>query len=82
MGTTFLNAAWFASIELVDFRQHTIYFERYPMCRQATLARNLLDVVVVNDTPVPADCGDRVLLTIRYRQSYRRTVRDRGQLYR
>lgn len=53
MGTTFLNAAWLAGIELVDFRQHTIYFERYPMCREATLARNLLDVVVVNDTPYP-----------------------------
>jgi hypothetical protein len=51
MGTTFLNAAWFAGIELVDFRQHSLYFERYPMCREATLSWGTLDVVVVNDTP-------------------------------
>ena len=51
MGTTFLNAAWFAGIELVEFRQHSLYFERYPMCREATLAWDTLDVVVVNDTP-------------------------------
>ena len=51
MGTTFLNAAWFAGIELVEFRQHSIYFERYPMCREATLAWDTLDVVVVNDSP-------------------------------
>ena len=53
MGTTFLNAAWFAGIDIAEFRQHTIYFQRYPMCREATLQRNVLDVVVVNDTPYP-----------------------------
>ena len=53
MATTFLNAAWFAGIDIEDFRQHTIYFQRYPMCREATLQRNVLDVVVVNDTPHP-----------------------------
>jgi hypothetical protein len=51
MGTTFLNAAWFAGIQIDDFRQHTIYFERYPMCREATLAWNVLDVVVTNGSP-------------------------------
>ena len=51
MATTFLNAAWFAGIELVEFRQHSQYFERYPMCREATLIWDTLDVVVVNDTP-------------------------------
>jgi hypothetical protein len=51
MGTTFLNAAWFAGIALDEFRPHTIWFERYPMCREATLAWNVLDVVVTNDTP-------------------------------
>jgi len=53
MGTTFLNAAWFAGIELDEFQQHSIYFERYPMCREATLAWNVLDVVVTNDSPYP-----------------------------
>ena len=51
MGTTFLNAAWFAGIQIDEFRQHTIYFERYPMCREATLAWDLLDVVITNDSP-------------------------------
>jgi hypothetical protein len=53
VATTFLNAAWFAGIDLIDFRQHTIYFERYPMCREATLAWDVLDVVVRNDSPHP-----------------------------
>jgi hypothetical protein len=53
MGTTFLNAAWFAGLQLDEFRQHTIYFERYPMCREATLAWDLLDVVFTNDSPHP-----------------------------
>ena len=53
MGTTFLNAAWFAGIQIDEFRQHTIYFERYPMCCEATLAWDLLDVVITNDSPYP-----------------------------
>ncbi len=51
MGTTFLNAAWSTGIQIDDFRQHTIYFPRYPMCREATLAWGQLDVVVTNDSP-------------------------------
>ena len=53
MATTFLNAAWFAGIQLDEFRPHTIYFERYPMCREATLVWGQLDVVVTNDSPYP-----------------------------
>ncbi|MGM0617528.1 MAG: VanW family protein, partial [Actinomycetota bacterium] len=53
MGTTFVNAAWFSGIQLDEFRQHSIYFERYPMCREATLAWEVLDVVVTNDSPHP-----------------------------
>jgi hypothetical protein len=53
MATTFLNAAWFSGIRLDRFRQHTIWFERYPMCREATIVWDLLDVVVTNDTPHP-----------------------------
>jgi vancomycin resistance protein YoaR len=51
MGTTFMNAAWFAGIELVEFQPHSLYFQRYPMGREATLAWNALDVVVHNDSP-------------------------------
>ena len=51
MGTTFLNAAWFAGIQLDEFRPHSIYFPRYPMCREATLIWDVLDVRVTNDSP-------------------------------
>lgn len=51
MGTTFVNAAWESGIELDRFRPHSIYFSRYPMCREATLSGTVLDVVVTNDSP-------------------------------
>lgn len=51
VATTFVNAAWFAGIRLVEFRQHTIYFERYPMCHEGTIVWDQLDVVVQNDSP-------------------------------
>jgi vancomycin resistance protein YoaR len=51
MGTTFLNAAWFTGIEIVEFRQHTRYFTRYPVCHEATLSWGSLDVRVHNDSP-------------------------------
>ena len=51
IGTTFMNAAWFAGIELVEFQPHSLYFERYPMGREATLSYNTIDVVVGNDSP-------------------------------
>ncbi len=53
LATTMVNAIWFAGIDLVEFRQHTIYFERYPMCREGTLNWNSLDVVFRNDAPHP-----------------------------
>lgn len=53
LATTMVNAVWFSGIELDDFRQHTIYFERYPMCREGTLVWDVLDVVFTNDTPHP-----------------------------
>ena len=51
VGVTFLNAAWESGIEIATFRPHSIYFRRYPMCRDATLGSGPLDVVVVNDSP-------------------------------
>jgi putative cell wall-binding protein len=64
VGTTFMNAAWFAGIHLEEFKPHSIYFERYPMCREATLAWNSLDVVVVNDTP------SRITISTDYSESH------------
>lgn len=51
MGTTFMNVAWFAGIDLVEFRQHSRYFSRYPVCHEATLSWGSLDVVVHNNSP-------------------------------
>jgi hypothetical protein len=51
VATTFLNAAWFAGVRLDSFRPHTIYFPRYPMCREATIVWDALDLVVTNDSP-------------------------------
>lgn len=51
MGTTFMNVAWLTGVEIPEFRQHTIYFERYPICHEATLSWGSLDVVVHNNSP-------------------------------
>lgn len=59
LATTFMNAAWFTGVQFgydeadKGFRQHSIYFERYPMCRESTISRGSIDVVVRNDSPYP-----------------------------
>lgn len=50
VSTTVMNAAWDAGID-ISFRPHTIYFPRYPMCREATIVWGQLDMVLVNDSP-------------------------------
>lgn len=49
--TTFFNAAWFAGIELVDWKPHSIYFPRYPAGREATINYPNVNLEVRNDTP-------------------------------
>jgi vancomycin resistance protein YoaR len=51
MATTFMNAAWFAGVELVEFQPHSLYFSQYPVGRESTMSGNTLDVVVENDSP-------------------------------
>jgi vancomycin resistance protein YoaR len=46
-----MNAAWFTGIRLAAFQPHSLYFERYPMGREATLSYGTIDVVVENDSP-------------------------------
>ena len=53
VAVTVLNAAWFSGIDIVSFRPHSIYFTRYPMCREATISRNTIDLVLRNDSPYP-----------------------------
>lgn len=50
-GTTVFNAGFFAGLEDVEHHPHTMYFERYPAGREATLYYGHLDVKFRNDTP-------------------------------
>ena len=59
VATTFLNAAWFAGIDLVEHQPHSQYFERYPAGREATISWQQIDVVVRNDTPFPLEVATR-----------------------
>ncbi len=49
-GTTTFNAAFFAGVQLDQWRAHSWYISRYPMGREATLSYPVLDVVFTNDT--------------------------------
>ena len=51
--TTLYNAIFFAGLEDVYHRPHSIYFSRYPLGREATLGWTLPDVVFRNDTDNP-----------------------------
>jgi hypothetical protein len=60
VGVTFLNAAWESGIQIRQFRPHSIYFQRYPMCRDATLGSGNLDVVVRTTDDISGGIGNRV----------------------
>ncbi len=51
--TTIYNAIFFAGLEDVYHRPHSIYFPRYPLGREATLGWTLPDIVFTNDTDHP-----------------------------
>ncbi|OKL54030.1 hypothetical protein BSZ39_06390 [Bowdeniella nasicola] len=50
LSTTTFNAAFFAGMDLVEFRQHSRYFSRYPEGREATLWGPSLDMKWKNPT--------------------------------
>ncbi len=52
-GTTLFNAVFFACLEDVDHRPHSLYFTRYPMGREATLGVPGPDVKFRNNTDSP-----------------------------
>jgi vancomycin resistance protein YoaR len=85
MATTFLNAAWFAGIELVDFQPHSLYFSRYPMGREATMARRLIDLVVENDSPygilIISEADDRELTVSFWSTSWAEVDSHTGEPY-
>ncbi len=54
MATTSYNAAYFAGFEILDHRQHSVYFTRYPAGRESTIYTGQVNMVFKNDTPYAA----------------------------
>lgn len=48
--TTLYNAAWFAGLEDIEHQPHTMYFDRYPAGREATLYYGSIDLKFKNTT--------------------------------
>lgn len=51
--TTIFNAAYFAGLDFDEYRSHSIYFERYPFGREATISSPSPDLVLANTTDYP-----------------------------
>lgn len=51
--TTFFNAAFFAGLDLDEYQSHSIYIDRYPYGREATLSYPKPDLRVTNTTDYP-----------------------------
>ncbi|MHA6510185.1 VanW family protein [Tessaracoccus sp. Y1736] len=52
--TTLYNAGFFAGYEDVEHKPHSLYFDRYPAGREATIYYGVLDMRFRNDTKYPA----------------------------
>jgi len=52
--TTMYNAGFFAGYEDVEHRPHSLYFERYPAGREATIYYGSFDMKFKNNTDYPA----------------------------
>lgn len=50
-GTTAFNAAFFAGLEIPEYMAHTIYIDRYPYGREATLSYPHPDLKIKNVSP-------------------------------
>ena len=51
VATTTYNAAFFAGLEDVEHKPHSVYIDRYPAGREATVAWGSVDLRFTNDTP-------------------------------
>jgi vancomycin resistance protein YoaR len=51
MATTTFNAAFFAGMTDVEHKPHSLYIDRYPIGREATVAWGSVDLRFRNDTP-------------------------------
>lgn len=72
--TTIFNAAFLAGLEDVEHHPHTLYFERYPAGREATVYYGSLDLRFKNDTDnavvieayrTPSTAGSNGSLTVK-----------------
>ena len=51
MATTTFNASFFAGLEDVEHKPHSVYIDRYPEGREATVAWGAVDLRFTNNTP-------------------------------
>lgn len=51
--TTLFNAAFFAGLDFEEYKSHSIYFQRYPYGREATISWGWPDLEFTNVTPYP-----------------------------
>lgn len=51
--TTIFNAAYFAGLDFIEYRAHSLYFSRYPFGREATISSPAPDLVFENTTEYP-----------------------------
>jgi hypothetical protein len=49
--TTLFNAAFFAGLDFGEYQSHSIYIDRYPYGREATVSFPAPDLQIVNSTP-------------------------------
>jgi vancomycin resistance protein YoaR len=78
-GTTTFNAAFFAGVQLDEWKAHSWYISRYPMGREATLTYPSLDVKFTNTTDgailVKTTYTDTSVTVALYGQPIARSVR-------
>jgi len=49
--TTLFNAAFFAGLDFGEYQSHSIYIDRYPYGREATVSFPNPDLEIINNTP-------------------------------
>jgi vancomycin resistance protein YoaR len=61
MATTTFNAAFFAGLEDIEHKPHSVYIDRYPVGREATVAWGAVDLRFRNNTPYGVLIDARVI---------------------
>ena len=51
VATTLYNGAFFAGLELIEHRPHSVYIDRYPLAREATISWGGPELIFRNDWP-------------------------------